>query len=167
MGLCSPGRAHRPDRSCEAVLRHFVVGVHCAAHKLQLAAKDFEKDCLQVAVMSLVQAGYSFFSGSLNRPNFLKKYQAALGLPHQVMLKDIVSRWLSHAKPMERTAVRYAALLLTAEEVNCLPGAQDAAELLLNKHLNFETLLGLTALQPLMDELVSCVKIFQSRVRTI
>jgi hypothetical protein len=51
----------------------FVVGVHCAAHKLQLAAKDFEKDSLLVAVVSLLQAGYSFFSGSLNRPSFLKK----------------------------------------------------------------------------------------------
>jgi hypothetical protein len=68
---------------------------------------------------------------------------------------------------MERTVVQYAALLLTAEEVNCLPGAQDAAELLLNKLLCSETLLGLTALQPLMDELVSCVKTFQSRVRAI
>lgn len=142
----------------------FVVGNHCAAHKLQLAAKDFEKDSMLVAVMGMVQSVYTFFSNAHNRQSELLKNQKSVGIPCLKMLCDVPSRWLSQAGPMQRTLSQYPALLLTADAVNSLPGAQDAAFTLMIKLCDIELLLGLAVLLPLMEELVSCVKLFQDRV---
>ena len=122
-----------------------------------------------MSVASLCASAYSLFHCSLNRKDELAAIQADLKKqPINSMLGDIsiATRWLSHAKPMKRTYEQYPALLLLAQSVSEQPGHQEAAFTLLTKLIDFETLLGLALMQPLMDTLLLCVQKLQSSVRT-
>ena len=138
---------------------------HCSAHRLQLAAKDFKDDGLVVAAAGLCAMTYSFFARSDYRQDILSDVQHEVRAEPNKLLRDIVTRWVSHAKSMRRVLEQYPALLVFFHKVRSeIPEANAQADGILQKLMDVDSLLGLAVLQPLMDVLEGAVQEFQSRV---
>jgi hypothetical protein len=141
------------------------VDIWCAAHRLNLGAKDFGKQSMVVSVGGVVTGCQGFFSRSDYRCDLLNDTQELLGMPTNKLLRDIVTRWLSQAAPWRRHIEQYSALLVFFDSVQTmLLDAAAHAQGLHNQLTDLDNYLSLLLLQPLMDELESTVKLLQSRV---
>jgi hypothetical protein len=80
-------------------LQPLVQGIHCHAHRLELAYKDaLKKDPLHLKVESLLTGLYYFYRNSpLNRAN-LKRACDALSLKSLIPTRIGGTRWLPHWK---------------------------------------------------------------------
>ena len=83
----------------------------------ELAAEDFAKDSMIKSVTSLCAAMYGFFSHSDYRVGLLTAVQDKVDIAQNYVLKDVVTRWLSHAEPMHQLIQQYPALVVFFEEV--------------------------------------------------
>jgi hypothetical protein len=118
----------------------FLLGFHCFAHRVDLAAKAI-KDCGIVAdVVSACDRIAAHFSHGGKRGDQLHKCQRELGMRECQMLRAPETRWLSYKVVVERVHRNVPALLL------CLHN--EGEEELLMSLSNVRLLLGMAAMLP-------------------
>ena len=108
----------------------FIQKVHCANHKLALAAVDTNKELpfLKDYIVDISNI-YNFFSRSAKRNILLRKYQLQTCEPHLNILKMSATRWLSLSHCVKNITRTYGAIILAIdEEYNDINPNNETAE---------------------------------------
>jgi hypothetical protein len=136
----------------------FMVGHHCVAHRVQLAAGKLSSVPMVEKVEVLCNSLYSYFAKSPKRFLAYLKFAEELGTNGNKVLRNVKPRWLSLLDPMIRVLDEYKTLVATMDECDTLLAKKNLRLL-----QNFETLLCLASLIPLFDCVNECIKFAQAR----
>ena len=107
----------------------FLTNVHCASHRLALAAGDTSKQLgFLKEYIEDISSIYAFFSRSAKRNTMLKKYQLETCEPHLHVLRMCATRWLSLSHCVKNLRRTYGAIILSiTEEFNeIIPNSEQA-----------------------------------------
>ena len=141
----------------------FVQGMHCMAHRCNLAANTLEAHDVVSMVVNMSKSVYNFYKKSTVRSAELAVCQRALRLPVHMMLADVETRWISHEAPVRRLLSQLPAVLKhVVEHLSRMPRCSKGIEMHA-RMTDLERVIALAALLPMLSELKSLIKIMQSR----
>ena len=146
----------------QANVAPFMQGMHCAAHKTQLAATCLTEVKVVESFTHVMKTMNRFFNKGGKRWNKIQVTAEGLGLkkPKRV-LRCIETQWLGLVKPMERISSMYG--LLALEVSDEVYKAEPAAISMLSTLLDVDVVLGHLLLLPLLKELNYLVKLLQKK----
>jgi hypothetical protein len=136
----------------------FLVGHHCVAHRVQLAAQKLGILPIVDRLEELCNGLYSYFAKSPKRQLAFKKLAEELATSGNKILRNVKMRWLSLLDPMIRVLEEFKTLVALMDEC---PSELAKKNLLLL--CNFETLLSLAAFIPLLGSVNQLIKFAQLR----
>jgi len=139
----------------------FAQPMHCMAHRVDLAAGVLDNHSLVSLISELVTGVNAYYCRSSMRSEQLQAVQAELALKLHAMLRDILTRWISHYAPMQRVSDHYPALVKHATDAvaECTGAQLTAAMQQLSRVTDLERYLGLAALLPMLKELNRFIKV--------
>lgn len=149
----------------------FLFGVHCMAHRTNLAVQPLSNLPVVAKLEALCQAMYSYFSHSPKRHSEFEKLANIVETEGRRMLRNVKTRWISLLEPLKRVMGEYKTLVvkmcddaavkgpqLTAKQVAAREAARENYDLL----CDIGTLLGLPCIMPLLDCVNALMKFAQS-----
>ena len=141
----------------------YMLGIHCMAHRMNLAFKIVSTFPSVSNVEYLVREVHAYFCRSPKR--FLEFQKFAEGVTDgKKLLKDVDTRWISLKGPAQRLFDEYASLVGVMYEHR---SSVEKAKTLLFELTNIETLLTLAGILPMLHEMNNLVKLSQSRTMYI
>lgn len=123
-----------------------MIGVHCMAHRTNLAFKIIRKEILVNKVEMLVGYLHGFFCRSSKRVMEFKKSADGLTRGNKI-LKNVETRWISLYEPVKCVYDEYISLVGFMVE-HCF--SVDKTQVLLHQFTDFETLLTLCGILSLL-----------------
>ena len=149
----------------------FLFGVHCMAHRTNLAVEPLSNLPIVAKLEALCQAMYSYFSHSPKRHSDFQRLADIVETEGRRMLQNVKTRWISLLEPLKRVMGEYKTLVvkmcddaavkgpaLTAKQAAARESARENYDLL----CDIGTLLGLPCIMPLLDSVNSLMKFVQS-----
>jgi hypothetical protein len=136
----------------------FLVGHHCVAHRVQLAAQKLSSFAMVERVEVLCNSLYSYFNKSPKRFLAYVKLSEELGTSGNKVLRDVKPRWLSLLDPMIRVLDEYKTLVANMAKCDTALGKKNLRLL-----RDLQTLLCLASLIPMFEAVNECIKFAQSR----
>lgn len=141
----------------------YMIGIHCMAHRMNLAFKIVSNFPLVSKVEYLVREVHAYFCRSPKRFSEFKKFADGVTNGNK-LLKDVDTRWISLKGPAQRLFDEYASLVGVMYEHRL---SVEKAQTLLFLFTDIETYLTLAGVLPLLHEMNSLVKMSQSRTMYI
>jgi hypothetical protein len=89
----------------------FAMGMHCVAHRCNLAFKALSKHGVFVAIEKVLAAAHAYFSKSPKRYLEFKKLAELTETKGLKMLKSVETRWVSLIEPIRRLLAEYRTLM--------------------------------------------------------
>ena len=146
----------------------YLVGVHCMAHRLQLASKDaFKAVPYLKTIEAVLTAVNGYFCHSNKRAAKLKEIQKALELPELIVKRYVPTRWLSRSEAVTRIVDIYPSLLkfftdeVADEDKELTDKQRESANYLLTTLLSWRTLAWLLFLNGILSTLNDISKMLQ------
>jgi len=149
----------------------FMFGMHCMAHRTNLAVEPLSNLPLVAKVEELCQSMYAYFSHSPKRHLEFQKLADLVETEGRRMLRNVKTRWLSLLEPLKRVMGEYKTLVakmcedaavkepeLTAKQAAAKETARRNYDLL----CDVGTMFALPCLMPLLDSVNSLMKFSQS-----
>jgi hypothetical protein len=127
----------------------FMVGIHCMAHRTNLASKVLSKIKLVRKVEYLVQDVYTYFARS---PKCYHEYQMiAKGISDGLKLLHVVgTRWMSLYKPTLHIFKEYRSIMSKMD--NDAPKNLDAFSIY-DLMSNMDMVIGIPCILPMLEEM--------------
>lgn len=139
----------------------WIVSVHCAAHKLALAAFHGAKTMPYLLEMQrTINSVYYFFKYSPTRYQKIRELQAVLGKKVKKFKKPSNVRWLSISEAVDALYGSWGVLIMTLEHEIETNGTSEARGIL-NKVNNFKFLASLAMLHDVLTVISKLSKVFQ------
>jgi hypothetical protein len=144
----------------------YLIGVHCMAHRLQLASSDAFATVPYLQTIEKVLTDVNgYFSHSNKRSDKLREIQKALQLPELVVKRFVPTRWLSRSEAVKRIVDIYPSLLnfFKAEvaDKDLTEKQRESANLLLTTLTSWRTLAWLVFLNGILGTLNDISKMLQ------
>jgi hypothetical protein len=136
----------------------YVIGHHCMAHRTNLAAATLGNLHIVGKLEALCAALYSYFARSPKRYLAFVRLAEKLDTSGNKILQNVKPRWISMLGPMVRILEEYKTLVANMDECDTELGKKNLALL-----CDFESLLSLPAMIPLLDCVNDLIKFAQSR----
>jgi hypothetical protein len=89
----------------------YATGVHCHAHKINLAVKTLSNLPVFHAIEDLMRVSYAYFSHSPKKYNKYKAFASSINTKGLKLLKNVTTRWLSLLEPMRRLMSEFRTVL--------------------------------------------------------
>lgn len=151
-------------------LKHapFVVGFHCAAHKVNLVCKAMDELEGMMELEDLVEVLAQFFQNSSERTRelvltrFLTEGNdsASGGIRPQ---RSVATRWMSMLLPLLRVWNRFVTFCVHFAETSSQPGrARAPAKVIYSKLMDVRSLITLTLYLPMLRALNHLLKVLQT-----
>jgi hypothetical protein len=137
----------------------YMIGIHCMAHRTNLAFKILSKQRLVNKVEMLVDDLHGFFCKSSKRVMEFKKIADGL-MSGKKLLKNVETRWISLYEPIKHVYNEYISLVGFMVE-HCF--SVDKAQVILHQLNDVETLLTLCGILPLLHYMYTLINIVQTR----
>lgn len=131
-----------------------MLGIHCMAHRMNLAYKIVSTSPIVSKVEDLIRELHSYFCRSPKCFAEFKIFSEGVAVGNKI-LKDVETRWISLHGPAERVLVEYQSLIGVLYEQHLIV---DRAPNLLNKLSDIDNLLTLASLLPMLDLMNILVK---------
>jgi hypothetical protein len=135
----------------------YMVGLHCVAHKTNLAAICLEKLPVVKKIEALWSALYSCFSRSPARNLSFVRLADDINNSGNKILRNVKTRWISMLPAMKRVLEEYKVLVAQMATDNFVI-AKNNLKLL----CDFQTLISLPCLIPLLESVNELIKFAQS-----
>jgi hypothetical protein len=132
----------------------FLLGFHCMAHRIDLAAKAVKDSRSAEIVVDACFSLSSHYSWGGNRLDFLHECRDFLGMRKVTLKNPGATRWSSHYYVVERVAYMLPALLLALHEDTHLAVTQSIFDLRVQ--------LGIVSMIPLLQLLQTLIKALQT-----
>lgn len=137
----------------------FMVGIHCMAHRTNLAGRILSDVQLVSKIEALVHSTYTYFARSPKRWNEFK--MEAEGKTNGLrLLRDVETRWISLYKPCLRLFKEYISLVAKMDKD--VAGNADALSLY-ESLTSLHVILGLPCILPMLEEMNALIKVSQLR----
>ena len=149
----------------------FMFGMHCMAHKTNLAVEPLSDLPIVGKIEDLCQAMYGYFSHSPKRHLEFQRLPDVLEIEGRKILRNVKTRWISLLDPLKRVMGEYKTLIVKMGEDAAvkLPSliakqaaARESARLNYDLLCDVGTLLGLSCFMPLLDCVNLLMKFAQS-----
>lgn len=88
-----------------------IIGVHCVAHRCNLAFKALSNLGIFVDIEKVLSVTYAYFCKSPKRYNEFKQLAELTETKGLKMLRNVQIRWVSLIKPLQRLLSKYRTLL--------------------------------------------------------
>ena len=150
----------------------FMFGIHCMAHRTNLAVQALSNLPVVAKIEALCQAMFSYFSHSPKRHLQFQRLTELVETEGRHMLRNVKTRWLSLLDPLKRVMGEYKALVATMCEDSVVKAPQLTTKQAATKETarhNYDllcdigTLLALPCLMPLLDCVNFLMKFAQSK----
>lgn len=136
----------------------FAVGVHCVAHRCNLAFKALSALGIFGTIEKLLTVTYAYFCKSPKRMEEFRQLADLTKTKGLKMLKNIKTRWVSLIEPLRRLLSEYRTLIYKmTSDLNDNVKAEECLVLLLDPY----SMLGMCALLPLLEAIDSLVTFAQ------
>jgi hypothetical protein len=89
----------------------FATGIHCHAHKINLAVKTLSQFPVVHVVEELMRVSYAYFSHSPKKYNEYKNFASTIDTKGLKVIKNVTTRWLSLLEPMKRLMSEFQTIL--------------------------------------------------------
>jgi hypothetical protein len=89
----------------------YAIGVHCHAHKINLAMKTLSNLLEFHAIEDLMRVSHAYFSHSPKKYNEYKAFASTINTKGLKLLKNVTTRWLSLLEPMRRLMSEFHTVL--------------------------------------------------------
>jgi hypothetical protein len=89
----------------------FATGIHCHAHKLNLAVKTLSHLAIFHAIEELMRISYAYFAHSPKKYSEYKSLADTIDTKGLKLLKNVTTRWLSLLEPMRRLLSEFRTIL--------------------------------------------------------
>jgi hypothetical protein len=89
----------------------FSTGVHCHAHKINLAVKTLSQLSIFHSIEEVMRVAYSYFSHSPKKFDEYKSWASTIDTKGLKLLKNVTTCWLSLLEPMRRLQSEYCTIL--------------------------------------------------------
>ena len=89
----------------------FATGVHCCAHRLNLAAQSLSSPTVMHAVEDLLRLTHKYFAHSPKKAAEFKALSQQLESKGLKLLKNVKTRWISCLPPMRRLLAEYKGVI--------------------------------------------------------
>lgn len=139
----------------------YINGVHCCAHRTNLAADKLSGLAIVANIERLCQTLYTYFHKSPKRWSEFEALSAELEQEGLKIIRNITTRWLSVIDCVQRIQDQIPVLIAKMDEdmsARC-PAARRNLDLL----LDLETLFSMPAMMPLLQSVNSLIKFAQHR----
>ena len=145
----------------QLVTKHapFMVGVHCMAHRTNLAVQTLSEFEVVRHVEDVLAALYSYFSSSPKRTLEFQKLAACLESKGNKILRNVKTRWISMLGPAKRLLEEYKPLVM---KMAVDAPKEAAAKKNLSMLLDWQNMLTLPCLMPMLHSVNSLIKFAQS-----
>jgi len=91
----------------------FMFGIHCKAHRTNLAVRALSNLHVVAKIEALCQAMFPYFSHSPKRHLQFQKLAELVETEGRHMLRNVKTRWLSLLDPLKRVMGEYQTLVVT------------------------------------------------------
>jgi hypothetical protein len=141
----------------------FLIGVHCMAHRTNLAVEPLSNLPMVEKLETLCQALYNYFTMSSKKHLEFQKLADIVETEGRRLLKNVKTRWISLLEPLRRVLAEYKTLVVkmcedsAVKEPALIPKQQasrESAKRNLDLLCDISTLLTLPCLMPLLDSVV-------------
>ncbi|MCO5598189.1 hypothetical protein L7F22_052281 [Adiantum nelumboides] len=136
----------------------FVLGIHCMAHRTNLAGKIISKVALVSKIEGVIHDAYNYFSRSPKRLSEYKKEAEGLSKGRK-LLRDVETRWISLYKPILRLYEEYRTLVSKMKK-DC--GDNVEALRVFEELIDIE-IIGIPCVLPLLERMHMLVKLSQAQ----
>ena len=89
----------------------FVIGVHCCAHRLNLAAQSLSSNTVMHSVEEVLRTTHKYFAYSPKKAAEFKALAQQLESKGLKMLKNVKTRWMSCLPPIRRLLAEYKGVI--------------------------------------------------------
>jgi hypothetical protein len=89
----------------------FASGVHCHAHKINLAVKTLSQLDVFHSIEELMRLSHAYFAHSPKKYSEYKSFAQTIDTKGLKLLKNVTTRWLSLLAPMRRVLSEYRTIL--------------------------------------------------------
>lgn len=141
----------------------FAHGMHCFSHRANLAAHTLDAHAIMQLAVATCKSTYNFYSKSVARLQGLVACQEELGVSTHKLLRDVETRWISHAAPMTRLLEQFPAVLKHVVDLSSTEPHNLKVQEMYSRLTDLERLLALAAVQPMLAELQVLIKVTQKR----
>lgn len=102
----------------------FLIGVHCHAHRLQLAVKTLSDMLCMQSIEKVLAKTYNYFAHSPKRHHEFVKLAEVMETKGVRLLKNVKTRWVSMIEPLRRLLAQYR--LVMAKMIEDIDDNKDA-----------------------------------------
>jgi hypothetical protein len=133
----------------------FMVGVHCMAHRTNLAVETLSSFEVVKHVEDLLASLYSYFSSSPKRTLEFQKLAACLESKGNKILRNVKTRWISMLEPAKRVLEEYKPLVtkMVVDSPKELAAKQNLSML-----LDWQNMVTLPCFLPMLNSANSLIK---------
>jgi hypothetical protein len=86
-------------------------GIHCLAHKINLAVKTLSQLAVFHEVEELMRVSHAYFSHSPKKYQEYKSFASTIDTKGLKVLKNVTTRWLSLLAPMKQIMSKFRTIL--------------------------------------------------------